>query len=53
LGARTREERFACESGTTEFTNLRAVHLRRFAEDWPCRFFTTALTDATDPSPNG
>ncbi len=34
------------------------VHLlfadsRRFAEDWTHRFLATALTDATDPSPNG
>jgi ERCC4 domain len=34
------------------------VHLvfadsRRFAEDWTYRFLTTALADATDPSPNG
>ena len=34
------------------------VHLvfadsRRFAEDWAYRFLTTALADATDPSPNG
>ena len=34
------------------------VHLvfadsRRYAEDWTYRFLTTALADATDPSPNG
>jgi ERCC4-type nuclease len=34
------------------------VHLvfadsRRWAEDWTYRFLTTALADATDPSPNG
>ncbi len=34
------------------------VHLvfadsRRFAEDWTYRFLTTALADATEPSPNG
>jgi hypothetical protein len=34
------------------------VHLvfansRRFAEDWTYRFLATALTDATDPAPNG
>jgi len=34
------------------------VHLvfadsRRYAEDWTYRFLTTALTDTTDPSPNG
>jgi ERCC4-type nuclease len=34
------------------------VHLvfadsRRFAEEWTYRFLTTALTDATDPHPNG
>jgi hypothetical protein len=34
------------------------VHLvfadsRRFAEEWTYRFLTTALADATDPSPNG
>jgi hypothetical protein len=33
------------------------VHLvfadsRRYAEDWTYRFLTTALADATDPSPN-
>ena len=26
---------------------------RRYAEDWTYRFLTTALADATDPSPNG
>jgi hypothetical protein len=26
---------------------------RRYAEDWTHRFLTTALVDATDPSPNG
>ncbi len=34
------------------------VHLvfadsRRYAEDWTYRFLTTALTDTTEPSPNG
>jgi hypothetical protein len=34
------------------------VHLvfadsRRFAEEWTYRFLTTALADASDPSPNG
>ncbi len=26
---------------------------RRYAEDWTYRFLTTALTDTTEPSPNG
>jgi len=26
---------------------------RRFADEWTYRFLTTALTDATDPAPNG
>jgi ERCC4-type nuclease len=34
------------------------VHLvfadsRRFAEEWTYRFLTTAVADASDPSPNG
>ena len=33
--------------------NLVFADSRRYAEDWTYRFLTTALTDTTDPNPNG
>jgi hypothetical protein len=58
LQARTRQRDWLADQLARLEVRYPEVHLvfadtRRYAEDWTYRFLTTALTDTTDPNPNG